>query len=173
MNRYLDRIIRAAKLDAALYEEVEADRTAMGQALGVVVIAALADGIGYIGSFDLARVVMGVINGIGGWMLWASIIWLVGVKIIRNPSTRTDIPELLRTLGFASAPGILIIFAVIPGLRGLVAIVVSLWMLGAMIVAVRQALDYTSTGLAVAVCFLGLVVKVMFYIGLRILFGFV
>ena len=46
MASLVDRMIRAAKLDSHLYEEVEADTGAMGQAMLVVVLSSIAAGIG-------------------------------------------------------------------------------------------------------------------------------
>ena len=163
MSTFTDRMIRAAKLDATLYEEVEADTGAMKQAMGVVILSSLATGLGNIGLYSLFGVIMGVIGALGGWFIWAYLTYFIGTKLLPEPQTRADHGELLRTIGFSSSPGLLMIFGIIPGLRGLVYLVTSVWMLTAMIVAVRQALDYRSTLRAVGVCVIGWIVKLVFY----------
>jgi hypothetical protein len=51
------------------------------------------------------------------------------------------------------------VLAAIPGLSGLVFLVASIWMLIAMVIAVRQALDYKSTFRAGGVCAIGWVIQ--------------
>ncbi|UCE03081.1 MAG: YIP1 family protein [Candidatus Latescibacterota bacterium] len=154
MNAWRDRIVRAAKLDANLYEEVEADRTAMTQAMGVVLLASAAAGLGS-GSFSLGRIVMGSLAALVSWGFWGVITYVVGAKLLPEPQTRADVGELLRTIGFASAPGIIRIAGIIPPLRSIVFFAAAIWMFAAMVVAVRQALDYRSTLRAFGVCLLG------------------
>lgn len=156
MQHWLDRMLRAARLDVSLYEEVEADTGAIWQAMGVVVLSSLAAGIG-LGAQDGARgIVLGTLIALLGWYAWAYLIYVLGSKLLPESQTRTNHGELLRTLGFASAPGLLRLFGVIPGLTSPVFAITHIWMLVAMIIAVRQALDYTSMLRAIAVCVLGL-----------------
>jgi len=166
-----DRIIRAAKLDAQLYEEVEADRDATGQAMAVVVLSAVAAGIGTVGSGGLLGIVGGTIVALVGWYIWAFLTYFIGTRLLPEPQTKADYGELLRTIGFASAPGLIRVFGVIPGLGALVFLVAGIWMLVAMVIAVRQALDYTSTPRAVGVCLIGWSVQVVILILGAQLFG--
>ena len=139
---FVNRIIRAAKLDVELYEEVEADKNALGQALGVVVLSSLAAGVGTIGQAGgYGQVVGGVLSAIIGWFLWALMTYWIGTRLLPEPQTKSDLGELLRTIGFASAPGLIRVLGVLPGLTTVVSLVASVWMLVAMIIAVRQALD--------------------------------
>ena len=161
MARLQDRIVRAAKLDAQLYEEVEADPTAMGQATGLVALSALAAGIGNFAEGGLAGVVGGTVLALIAWYVWAYLTYFIGTRFLAEPQTKADHGELLRTIGFASAPGLIRVLGVIPGLTGFVFSIAGIWMLAAMVIAVRQALDYTSTWRAVAVCAIGWVVQVM------------
>jgi hypothetical protein len=103
-----------------------------------------------------------------GWFIWAGLTFLIGTKILPEPQTKADLGELLRTIGFSASPGVLRIFGMIPLLGGLIALAASVWMLVAMIVAVRQALDYTSTGRAVGVCVIGWLVQVAIFFTLRL-----
>ncbi|MBW2674273.1 MAG: hypothetical protein JRD89_12810, partial [Deltaproteobacteria bacterium] len=90
-----------------------------------------------------------------GWYLWAYLTYFIGTKLLPEPQTQSNPGELLRTIGFASSPGLIRIFAIIPGLGKVVILVGALWMLAAMVIAVRQALDYKSTLRAVGVCVIG------------------
>jgi len=159
MQVYLDRIVRAAKLDVNLYEEVEADKSAMSQAMGVVVLSSVAAGIGSIGQLGTKGVIIGAITALVAWYVWAYITYFIGVKILPEPQTKADHGELLRTIGFSSSPGLLRILAIIPGIGGIIFMVTSVWMLVAMVIAVRQALDYKSTLRAVGVCMIGWVIQ--------------
>ncbi|MBW2058957.1 MAG: hypothetical protein JRH07_12125 [Deltaproteobacteria bacterium] len=159
MAGFQDRIVRAAKLDANLYEEVEADKGAMGQAMGVVVLSSVAAGIGTITQGGLGGILMGTIFAVIGWFAWAYITYLVGTKILPEPQTKADPGELLRTIGFSSSPGLIRVLGIIPGLGWLVFLVASIWMLVAMVIAVRQALDYRSTFRAIGVCLIGWIIQ--------------
>ena len=149
------RMIGAARLDAGTYEEVEADSGATGQATLVVVLSSLCIAIGAQLYSGVGGVLGVLVFRLVAWWIWAVVTWLVGTRLLPGPATQADVGQLLRTLGFASAPGIAGILGVVPGLQGVVPMVVSLWMLAAMVVAVRQALDYDSTGRAVAVVVVG------------------
>ena len=171
MANIQDRIIRAAKLDAQLYEEVEADREATGQAMAVVVMSAVAAGIGTLGSGGLFGIAGGTILALVGWLIWAFLTYFIGTRLLPEPQTKADFGELLRTIGFASAPGLLRVFGVLPGLGPVIFMAAGIWMLVAMVIAVRQALDYTSTSRAVGVCLIGWLAQVLIVILAIQLFG--
>jgi hypothetical protein len=159
MKNYIDRIVRAAKLDIHLYEEVEADKGAMVQAMGVVVLSSIAAGIGSIGTIGVKGIILGAITALIAWYVWAYMTYFIGAKILPEPQTKTDHGELLRTIGFSSSPGLIRILAIIPGISGIIFAIASIWMLTAMVIAVRQALDYQSTLRAVGVCIIGWVIQ--------------
>jgi len=163
MASFIDRIIRAAKLDVHLYEEVEADAGAMGQAVGVVVLSSVAAGIATIAKGGLGGIFIGTIFALISWIIWAYLIYFIGTKILPEPQTRANPGELLRTIGFASSPGLIRILGIIPWLTGLVFLGASIWMLVATVIAVRQALDYKSTFRAVGVCVIGWVIQVIIF----------
>jgi hypothetical protein len=165
MDNFTDRMIRAAKLDVSLYEEVEADKSTLRQAMGVVVLASLAAGIGQIFRDGLSGLILGTISALAGWYIWAYVTYFIGTRFFPEPQTEADHGQLLRTTGFSSSPGLLRIFGIIPVLGGIVVAISSIWMLVAMVIAVKQALDYSSTLRAVGVCIVGWI----FYI---IIFGF-
>jgi hypothetical protein len=159
MTNFKDRIILAAKLNATLYEEVEADKGAMRQAMGVVVLSSIAAGVGSIGAGGFGGILIGIIASLGGWYIWAYLTYFIGTKILPEPQTKADLGELLRTIGFSSSPGLIRVFGIIPGLGGVVFAVASIWMLAAMVIAVRQALDYKSTLRSVGVCAIGWIIQ--------------
>ncbi len=165
MSSFANRMVRAAKLDVNLYEEVEADKQAMGQAMGVVVLASLAAGIGSAGTTGLSGLLLGTVAALAGWFIWALITFFVGTKLLPEPQTEADYGELLRTIGFSSSPGVLRILGVVPLLGTSIFVVCGIWMLVAMVIAVRQALDYKSTWRSVGVCVIGWLIQgVLFWI---------
>jgi hypothetical protein len=166
-----DRIIRAAKLDPNLYEEVEADTGALSQAMTVVILSSIASGIGMIERVGVGGLVMGTFAALVGWYVWAYLAYLIGTKLLPEPQTQADLGQLLRTTGFSSSPGLLRVLGIIPGLTGIVFFVASIWMLVAMVIAIRQALDYTSTLRAFGVCIIGWLIQALFLALLFTLFG--
>jgi hypothetical protein len=171
MASLMDRMIRAAKLDVHLYEEVEADTGAMGQAMGVVVLSSVAAGIGSIARGGLGGILIGTIAALVGWYVWAYLTYFIGTKLLPEPQTKADHGELLRTIGFSSSPGLIRVLGVIPGLATLVFLASGIWMLVAMVIAVRQALDYTSTLRAVGVCLIGWIIQAIILGLLFAIFG--
>ncbi len=162
-------MVGAAKLDMHVYEEVEADTSATGQATGVVLLASVAGGIGSVGlgAGGLGSFITGAIAALIGWVTWAFVTYIIGTRLLPESQTRADVGELMRTLGFAQSPGLLRIFGSLPGVGPLVLSLTQIWLLVAMVVAVRQALDYSSTFRAVGVCLVGWVLSTV--IGLVLL----
>lgn len=153
---FFRRLLGAAILDGATYEDVEADAGATGQAAAVVVLVALAAGIGDWGHVSGPATAIRVVTGLISWLVWASVVVQVGGRLLPEPQTRVSWPEMLRTLGFGAAPGLLLVFAGAPAAGGFVVWAAWLWMCAAMVVAVRQALDFQGTGRALLVCAIGL-----------------
>ena len=168
MTTFAKRLLGAATLDVATYEEVEADRSATMQALIVVVASSLATGIGASGR---GHIVIWSFAALLGWVAWAFLMLQIGGQLLPEPQTRVDIGELLRTLGFATAPGLLRVFGVFaPSFSVPLFALTSAWMIVTMVVAVRQALDYTSTIRAVTVCLAGWLLAALFVLALSLYF---
>ncbi len=167
---FVNRIIRACKLDVSLYEEVEADKSATFQAALVVILSSLAAGVGAI-SLGASNFLMAPILSLISWYVWAYIIYLIGVKIFPEKNTKSDHGELLRTIGFSSAPGLIRIFGFTPELMSITFIGGGIWMLIAMVIAVRQALDYESTWRAIGVVVIGFLIQAIILIILLRIFG--
>ena len=163
----LRRMINAARLDRTTYEEVENDPTATLQALLVVIIVALAAGIGaFLAVQDEAinpiwGLVSGVIGGLIRWALWALITFLVGTTILKTARTNASWSQLARTTGFAQTPGILQILVFIPIIGWIIGAIAGIWQLVAMVVAVRQALDYDSIWRTLGVVVIGFIIVVI------------
>lgn len=155
MATFPERIIRAAKLDTRIYEEVEANPAALNQAVLVVILSSLALGVVSVGRPDSPGLLAGTAFALIAWFLWAYITYFIGTRVLPMPQTDATWGQLLRTTGFAAAPGILRILGILPLFGSLILWIINIWMLAAMIIAVRQALDYTNTFRAVAVCLIG------------------
>ncbi len=153
----IDRMIGAAKLDIATYDDVEKDTSATPQALMVVALVALATGIGTTGSGGIVGFILGIVAGIGLWALWAWITFFVGTTILKTEATHADWGQLARTLGFAQSPGVFKVFGFIPVLGPLIFFIASIWQLVTMITAIKHALDYTSVGRAIGVALIGFI----------------
>ena len=167
---FVNRIIRACKLDITLYEEVEADKSATFQAALVVVLSSLAAGVGAL-SLGASNFLMAPVLSLISWYVWAYLIYLIGAKLFPEPDTKADHGQLLRTIGFSSAPGLIRIFGFTPELMSMTFIGGGIWMLVAMVVAVRQALDYKSTWRAIGVVVIGFLVQAIVLIMLLRIFG--
>jgi hypothetical protein len=169
MMQFIHRVIGAAALDNSTYEEVELDRNATMQAMTVVVLSAVAAGIGMRGFGGSLRLVpLGAAVALLAWGAWAYLTYVIGTRLLPARETEADVNELLRTIGFAAAPGLFRVLAVIPAWAAPIFTVTTVWMLLTMIVAVRHALDYDSIGRAVLVAGLAfiLVMTVVIVIGL-------
>ena len=151
------RIYGSLRLDAATFEDVEADTSASPQALAIVLAFGAAAAVGLSGSgLDVWALAAAALVSLAGWLSWAAIVVYLGVRIFPEAQTRADLGELTRTLGFSATPGLfLVLLAIMPVSRPVAFAVVSLWMLAAMIVAVRQALDFRHTSRAIGVCLAG------------------
>jgi len=165
-------MVRAARLEVDLYEEVERDTAATSQALLVVVIVAVATGIGAAlapGARQglIAALLGGVIASVIGWLAWSIVTYWIGTAVFHGTATSG---ELLRTIGFAQAPGVLRIFSFVPVLGGLINLVTFVWMAVAGVIAVRQALDF-DTGKAIGTVLLGLLAYVVIFLVIFVLLG--
>jgi hypothetical protein len=159
MASFTDRMLGAARLEYQTYEEVERDRTAIGQALGVVVLSAVATGIG--AGAGLRGLVVTAVATVVLWALWAALVYAIGVRLLPEQDTEADWGQLARTIGFAQTPGLLRIFGIIPVVGNFARAAADIWVLVATIIAVRQALDYTSLPRAFGVCLIGWIVQVV------------
>ncbi len=143
INLFFNRIYRAIKIDIELYEEVEKDKKATIQAGAVVVLSSLAAGVGAL-QIGMSNFLLAPALSLLSWYVWAYVIYFVGVKLFGGTKTKSSHGELLRTIGFSSAPGLIRIFGVTPDLMTVTFIGSAFWMLACMVVAVKSALDYES-----------------------------
>ena len=156
MNNFFNRVFRAIKIDVDLYEEVERDKSATFQAGLVVVLSSMAAGVGAL-QLGASNFLIAPVLSLISWYVWAYIIYFVGVKLFPDKNTKSDHGELLRTIGFSSAPGLIRIFGITPDLMTVTFIGSAFWMLACMVVGVRAALDYTSLWRALGVVIVSLI----------------
>ena len=157
-NNLFDRVFRAIKIDVELYEEVEKDKTATIQAGFVVVLSSMAAGIGAL-QLGASNFLLAPIVSLISWYVWAYIIYFVGVKLFPEKNTKSNHGELLRTIGFSSAPGLIRVFGITPDLMAVTFIGSAFWMLACMVVGVRAALDYNSLWRAFGVVIVAWVIQ--------------
>ncbi len=151
------RMIGAALLRVEIYEEVEEDRNATLQALAIVILVGLATGISNLGGGNATGFAVGLVISIAGWALWAWLTYFIGTTMLRTADTHANWGQLARTLAFAQSPGILKVLGLLPGIGPVLFALVSIWQLVAMVIAIRQALDYTSTMRALLVAVIGFI----------------
>jgi hypothetical protein len=175
MWTFVTRLVGAATLDARVYEDVEADTGATAQAVGVILLATIAAGIGARGwntqpesllEFSVVVAALALI----AWASWALLTYEIGGRLLPQRQTRVDVAQLLRTIGFSTAPALFLVVAGF-GATTFVFAVTAVWMLATMVVAIRQALDYTSTTRAFLVCAVGWLLTLVFMIGIGLFFG--
>ena len=143
ISLFFNRVIRAIKIDIDLYEDVEKDKSATIQAGIVDVLSSLAAGVGAL-QMGASNFLLAPVLSLLSWYVWAYVIYFVGVKLFGGPKTQSNHGELLRTIGFSSAPGLIRVFGVTPDLMTVTFIGSAFWMLACMVVAVKSALDYDS-----------------------------
>ncbi|NIR45708.1 MAG: hypothetical protein GWN99_15010 [Gemmatimonadetes bacterium] len=160
MAGFAERMMGAAALDVRTYEEVEHDHTATGQAAGVVALVAIASAIGSYGVGGIAGAIGAVVAAFVSWVIWAAVTLVVGTKIFDGTA---DMGEMLRTLGFAQSVGVVKVLGIVPILGWLASIAAGLWMLVCGVVAIRQALDFT-TGKAIGTVLIGWVAMMLLYV---------
>ena len=175
MNLFLNRLFRAAKLDAGLYDEVIADPKTMFQAMMAVFVYSAASAYGGFGRAGVAGINFGMITTITGWYIWAFSTYFVGVRLLPEAETKGDRKALLRAMGFASAPGLFRLLGLIPNVAGVTLLIASVWVFVAAVVAVKQAMNYKSIYRAAGVCMIGWIIgaifQVLMYVSLLSVFG--
>jgi len=175
MGRFLDRLFRAARLDANLYDEVIADKKAMLQSMMTVFLYSMASAYGNFGRAGVSGINFGMITTLFGWYVWAFSCYFIGVRLLPEGQIDVDRKAVLRALGFASSPGLLRLLGLIPDLSGITVVIATVWMIMAAVVALKQALNFKSLSRAAVVCIIAWVISAIFqglvYITLLSVFG--
>ena len=162
MASFQDRVVGALRLQAATFEDVEHDPTAVSQAAIVVLAVGVAGVIGSMAyGLHAGSAIVVILFGLIGWAVSSAVVWLVGTRLLPGKNTEADYGQLLRVVGFAQAPGLFTVLGIIPILGWLVRIVIWVWTLVALVIAVRQALDYDDTVKAVIVCVIAWVIMLV------------
>jgi hypothetical protein len=146
------RMIGAMQADVKTLTEIEADPNAFTQAVIVIVIAGVASLIGNIFRGGIGGGIVGLVGSLVGYFLFSLLVFLIGTKVMPEPTTKADFNETFRTVGFAASPGIFGVLAIIPFLGPLISLLIGIWSLVIGVIAVREVLDYSNTGRAIIVC---------------------
>jgi hypothetical protein len=154
MTGFMDRVLGAVRLDGQLYKTVAEDQGATSQSLWIIAIYGMASGFAFFGKTGAAAINMVLLTTLLGWYIWAFFTYYLGTKIFSEPQTNADRKAVYRAMGFAASAGWIRALGVVPGIAWLAILVSTVWMLIASVIAVKQALDYTSTLRAVGVCVL-------------------
>lgn len=152
-----ERMVGAMQADVKTFQELEADPSAIGQAVTVIVIAGVASLIGNIFRSGVFIGMMSLIISLAGYALWSLLVVLIGTKLMPEPATKADFNEAFRVIGFTAAPGVFNVLAIVPFLGPLISFVISLWIIVIGVIAVREVLDYSNTGRAIVVCLIAMV----------------
>jgi hypothetical protein len=152
------RMIGAMQADVKTFEEIEADPNAMTQAITVIVIAGVASLVGNFFRSGIGGGVAGLVGSLLGYALFSFLVFLIGTKVMPEPTTKADFNEAFRTIGFAASPGVFSVLAIIPFIGPLISLLIGIWSLVISVIAVRAVLDYTNTGRAIIVCLISAVI---------------
>ena len=163
MGSLPERMIGAMKGDAKTFQEIEADPNALGQAVTVIVIAGVAALIGNIFRAGISAGILSMVLSLIGYAVWTVMIVLVGTKLLPEPTTKASFAEGFRVIGFTASPGVFNILAIIPFLGPLLSFLIAIWMLIISVIAVKEVLDYSSIGRALAVCAIVFVIYLVLY----------
>ena len=153
-----ERMIGAMQGNAKTFQEIEADQNALGQAVTVIVIAAVASMIGNIFRAGIGAGLFGLVASLIAYAFWTVMIVLIGTKLLPEPTTKADFAEGFRVIGFTASPGVFGVLAIIPFLGPFLQFLISIWMFIIGVIAVKEVLDYSSIGRAVLVCFIAFVI---------------
>jgi hypothetical protein len=152
-----ERMVGSMTANVNTFKEIEADPTAIGQAVTVIVIAGIASLIGNIFRIGVFGGLMSLVVSLIGYALWSLLVVLIGTKVMPEPATKADFNEAFRVVGFTASPGVFNVLAIVPFLGPLISFAISLWMLVIGVIAVREVLDYSNTGRAIIVCLIAMV----------------
>jgi hypothetical protein len=158
MANLVERMTGAMQADVKTFQEIEADPTAMSQAVAVIVIAGVASIIGNVWRVGIFVGLMTLVVNLIGYALWTLLVVLIGTKVMPEPTTKADFNEAFRVIGFTAAPGVFNVLAIIPFLGPLISFGVMIWMVVIGVVAVREVLDYSNTGRAIIVCVIAAII---------------
>ncbi|HXG55214.1 MAG TPA: YIP1 family protein [Vicinamibacterales bacterium] len=173
MASLAERMVGAMKADVKTFQEIEADPSALSQAVTVIVIAGVASLVGNIFRAGITAGIIGLVTSLIGYALWTVAIVLIGTKVMPEPATKADFAEGFRVIGFTASPGVFNVLAIVPFIGPLIQFIVAIWMLVIGVIAVREVLDYSNTGRAIIVCLIALFIYmvVMFFVLTPILVG--
>jgi hypothetical protein len=161
MRLYFDRFFRAARLDVSFYQEVAAEPLLLNQAWITVLLYAMFASWGNFGRAGAIGSNIGMISALIGWYIWAFSSYFVAKRFFRGGASeaqRAERKAVIRSMGFACAPGVTRILAMIPGLGIAVLVLSSIWMIVAATIAIKMALNFESSARAAGACIIGWII---------------
>jgi hypothetical protein len=165
MHTFPARVAGTVRLDGSTYEAIDRDRNATQQAAIIVTIVAVAGGLAAWSEFGLPEFFIGVVLSYTGWVLFSAVAYAVGTSILAGEATEAEaeFSGVLRTVGFAQAPDLLLVFAVVPGgvTGGLISLAGSVWVIVCSVVALHISLR-VSIPRAILISLIAAVVSVLF-----------
>jgi len=162
MRLFLNRLLRAARLDVELYKEVAADPLTLNQAWIVVLIYCMAASWGSFGGAGATGINIAMITTLIGWYIWVFFTYFAASRWLREARKkieRVDRKTVIRTMGFAGAPGVFRLLGLIPGLGSVALAGSTIWMIAASTIAVKQALSFESTYRAAGAVIIGWIIS--------------
>ena len=149
---FAERLKGAILLHPNAYADVEADHTALKQSVGVVLLSSCCVTLGAHGSESAITLATVMAASLLAWVVWSWIAFAVGTTLLRTTQTEADWAQVLRTTGFATAPGLIAAAGILRPLAGIAVFIAIVWTIVAFTTAVKEALDYSSTTRAALVC---------------------
>ena len=143
ISLFLNRVYRSIKIDPDVFDEVQKDKSATLPAAIVVLISSSAAGFGA-SNLGMMNFFFAPILSLLSWFIWSYIVYFVGVKLFPDAKTKINQVNVLRAIGFSSAPGIIRALSFNQDLMTVTFIGSAFWMLACMVVAVRQTLNFKS-----------------------------
>ena len=159
-GEFLNIIVRSLKLDKTLYKENKYFGEAGIYFAGLIMIL---DGVaGAVAANTVIKTAIGMsgLTAILTWFIWAILIYVLGVKIFPDKQTKVSFKKVLTAVGFAHAPGLLRFFAVTPELMIPIIFITQFWIFAALIISIRQILNFKSNLKSFGIVFLSFLIIV-------------
>ena len=159
-GEFLNIIFKSIKLDKSLYTDSRNFGEASIYFAGLIMIL---DGVaGAVAANTVIKTAIGMsgLTAILTWFIWAILIYVLGVKIFPDKQTNVSCKKVLTPVGFAHAPGLLRFFAVTPELMIPIIFITQFWIFAALIISIRQILNFKSNLKSFGIIFLSFLIIV-------------
>jgi hypothetical protein len=138
------RVIGTVTLDRLVIETIERDNAATTQAAILVTLVAFVGALGGLEEFGWPGFVVGIVLAFAGWLVFSGVAYMVGMGFLSGDATEAEAEfhGVLRTVGFAQVPDLLVVFTIVPGgiIGGLLSLAGSFWVIVCAVVALHVSL---------------------------------